>query len=91
MRPAAKSPIAAKGVARADFRTFDGLDLALRLATEGKANWVTLSAKGTGKAAPESAAIEKRVKGWVYRIPAYTAGLLKASAASLVLPAQPKS
>jgi hypothetical protein len=80
--PAARHPIPAHGVVTAHYQTFDGLVVDLRLIARGKTAWVAISAAGSGKAAAEARAIERRVGPWVYAIPSAKADLLQAPFAS---------
>ena len=77
--PAARDPISAHGAIAANYRTFDGLTVALRLVERGKTAWVAIGATGSGKAAAEARAIERRVEPWIYAIPSDKAELIKAA------------
>jgi hypothetical protein len=76
--PAARDPIPEKGVMTAHYRTFDGLAVDLRMVERGNTAWIAVKAAGSGKAAAEAQAIERRVGPWIYAIPSYKADLLRA-------------
>jgi hypothetical protein len=76
--PAAQNPIPDHGVVTALYRTFDGLAVDLRLIERGKTAWIAVSATGSGEAAAEAQAIERRVGPWIYAIPSAKADLLRA-------------
>jgi hypothetical protein len=84
--PAAKLPMPGSGVTTAAYTTFDGLTITLRLAEEGKTEWIAVAATGTGKAAAEAKAIEARVSGWRYAIPSDKAAMIKTKLADLIEP-----
>jgi hypothetical protein len=76
--PAGQDPIPEKGVVAAHYRTFYGLAVDLRIIERGKTAWIAVNATGSGKAAAEAQAIERRVGRWIYAIPSYKADLLRA-------------
>ena len=86
VKPSAELPPPQSGVATAAFATFDGLTLEIRLFAHGKADWVAVTASGSGAAAPEAAALNKKLGRWVYAIPADRAKLLRTRLADLVEP-----
>lgn len=63
--------------AAAEFVTFDGLAITLRLIEDGGADWVAVRAAGSGPSEAESHAINDRVARWVYAIPADRAKRLR--------------
>ena len=86
VKPAAELPVPDKDVVTASFATFDGLTVDLRLMERDKADWVAISATGSGLAEAEAKKIEGKVSHWTYAIPAYKANLLKTKLADLVEP-----
>lgn len=84
VKPAAEHPVSDKDVVSASFTTFDGLNIDLRLREHDKAEWIAISAAGSGAAEPEAKKIEDKVARWTYEIPAYKANLLKTKLADLV-------
>jgi hypothetical protein len=88
VEPAIRDPIPEHGVIVANYRTFDGLTVALRMVERGKTDWVAIGATGSGKAAAEARAIARRVGPWIYAIPSYKADLIKAALARLAPPAK---
>jgi hypothetical protein len=88
VKPAAELPVPDKDVATASFTTFDGLTVDLRLVERDKANWVAISAAGSGAAEAEAKKLDDRVARWSYEIPAYKANLLKTKLADLIEPAK---
>jgi hypothetical protein len=88
VEPAARDPIPAHGAIVANYRTLDGLAVALRLIERGKTSWVAIGATGSGKAAAEARTITHRVEPWIYAIPSDKADLIKAALARLAPPAK---
>lgn len=66
-----------KTAAIAEFVTFDGLAITLRLIEDAGADWVVLRAAGSGPSEGESHAINEKVARWVYAIPADRAKRLR--------------
>jgi hypothetical protein len=87
--PAAKMPLPQTGVATASYTTFDGLTIDLRLIERGKADWIAVTATGSGKTAAEAKQIAARVSGWSYAIPSYKAAMVKTKLADLIEPKKP--
>jgi hypothetical protein len=68
VRPAAQ--ITAPAGVTDEFVTFDGLVVKLALAKQDGADWLQVTAAGTGDAAVKDAAeITKRTQGWAYKLP----------------------
>lgn len=88
VRPLASIELPVNEIARAEFATFDGLTIGLRLFPHDGADWVAVAASGTGAAAAESSGINERVARWVYEIPAARAKLLRTRLADLTEPAR---
>lgn len=86
VKPAAELRPPASGVETADFTTSDGLTITLRLLTSGKADWVAISASGSGGAEKEAAAINATRARWFYAIPHERAKLLRTKLGDLVEP-----
>ncbi len=70
----------------AEFLTFDGLFVEVRIIKRDGAHWIRLEA--TGEAAEE---ITKRTKGWIYKVSDYTASTLTKRLADLIEDVKPKS
>jgi hypothetical protein len=88
VRPAAQ--ITAPATATAEFTTFDGLVIGFAFANQDGAEWVQVTATGTGDAAGKDAAdIAKRTKGWAYKLPDARAKTLETTLADLVQPTAP--
>jgi hypothetical protein len=88
VKPAGELPVPDKNVVTASFTTFDGLTVDLRLMERDKADWIAISAAGSGPAEANAKKIEDRVSHWTYAIPAYKANLLKTKLADLIEPAK---
>lgn len=88
VKPAAELAIPESGIPTAEFTTFDGLTIRLRLIEQGGADWVTVAASGSGAAEADSKAINDKVARWVYAIPASRAKLLRTRLGDLVEPAK---
>jgi hypothetical protein len=88
VKPAAELPVPDKDVASASFRTFDGLTVDLRLVERDKANWVAISAAGSGAAEAEAKKLDDRMARWAYEIPTSKANLLKTKLVDLIEPAK---
>jgi hypothetical protein len=88
VKPAGELPVPDKDVATASFTTFDGLTVDLRLMERDKADWIAISAAGSGPAEANAKKIEGKVSHWTYAIPAYKANLLKTKLADLIEPAK---
>jgi len=88
VKPAGELPVPDKNVVTASFTTFDGLTVDLRLMERDKADWIAISAAGSGPAEANAKKIEGKVSLWTYAIPAYKANLLKTKLADLIEPAK---
>jgi Domain of unknown function (DUF4340) len=88
VKPATELPVPDKDVATASFMTFDGLTVDLRLIERDKANWVAISATGSGAAEAEAKKLDDKLARWTYEIPAYKANLLRTKLADLIEPAK---
>lgn len=88
VKPAGELPVPDKDVVTASFTTFDGLTVDLRLMERDKADWIAISAAGSGPAEANAKKIEDKVSHWTYAIPAYKANLLKTKLADLIEPAK---
>jgi hypothetical protein len=88
VKPAGELPVPDKNVVTASFTTFDGLTVDLRLMERDKADWIAISALGSGPAEANAKKIEGKVSLWTYAIPAYKANLLKTKLADLIEPAK---
>ena len=88
VKPEADLTIPESGAATAEYATFDGLTIRLRLLTHGSADWVAIAASGSGAAESDAKAINDRVARWSYAIPAARAKLLRTRLADLVEPAK---
>ena len=88
VKPAAELPVPEKDVVSASFTTFDGLTVDARLLERDKADWIAISATGSGAAEPEAKKLDDKVARWTYEIPAYKANLLKTKLADLIEPAK---
>jgi hypothetical protein len=88
VKPAGELPVPEKDVVTASFTTFDGLTVDLRLMERDKADWIAISAAGSGPAEANAKKIEDKVSHWTYAIPAYKANLLKTKLADLIEPAK---
>jgi Domain of unknown function (DUF4340) len=88
VQPAAKLPIPGKGVTSASYTTFDGLTVDLKLFQHDNKDWITVTAAGPGKAAPEAKKISDRASRWSYAIPAYKAKMIETKLADLLEPAK---
>jgi hypothetical protein len=88
VQPLALIGVPDSGLARAEFATFDGLAIDLRLFAHGGADWVAVAASGTGEAEAESKAINEKLARWVYAIPAARAKLLRTRLDDLTEPAK---
>jgi hypothetical protein len=88
VKPAGELPVPDKNVVTASFTTFDGLTVDLRLMERDKADWIAISAAGSGPAEANAKKIEDKVSHWTYAIPAYKANLLKTKLADLIEPAK---
>ena len=86
VKPSAELPVPQSGVASASFTTFDGLTVNVRLFAHGKADWIALSASGSGAAGVYATALNTRLAPWIYAIPADRAKLLRTRLADLIAP-----
>ncbi|HXY95927.1 MAG TPA: DUF4340 domain-containing protein [Steroidobacteraceae bacterium] len=82
----AAAPADAK-VARAVFRTFDGLELELGGRKDGTRSLITLAARSTAKdAEAEAQALNTRLAGWEFEIPDYKYGAIFRTLEDLLQP-----
>lgn len=88
VKPAAELSVPDKDVVSASFTTFDGLTVDLRLVERDKADWIAISAAGSGAAEAEAKKLDDKLARWTYEIPAYKANLLKTKLADLIEPAK---
>jgi hypothetical protein len=88
VRPRGDLPIPDKEVTNASFTTFDGLAVNVRMFEHNKANWVAISASGSGAPESEAKKTDEKVSPWIYAIPGYKANLLKTKLADLLEPAK---
>lgn len=88
VRPRDQLPVPDKKVTTASFTTFAGLTVDVRLLEQDKANWIAVSATGSGAAEAEAKKLDDKLSHWTYAIPAYKANLLKTKLADLIEPAQ---
>ena len=88
VKPRAELPVPDKDVATASLTTFDGMTVDVRLLEQDHANWVAISAAGSGTAEAEAKKIDEKVSRWAYEIPAYKASLIKTKLADLLEPAK---
>jgi hypothetical protein len=86
VKPAAELHPPPSGVAAAEFATSNGLTVTLRLFTSGKADWVAISAAGSGGAEKEAALLNAKLAHWVYAIPGERAKVLRTKLGDLVAP-----
>lgn len=86
VKPATELRPPPDGVATAEFTTSDGLAVTLRLFTSGKADWIAISAAGSGGAEKQAAALNAKLTRWVYAIPGERAKLLRTKLGDLVEP-----
>jgi hypothetical protein len=75
-----------KPYAVAHAETVDGLAVDLALAKDKGQTWLTVAAKGTGKAAKEADAINARTSGWAYQVAEDKAASLSTKLADLLVP-----
>jgi Domain of unknown function (DUF4340) len=99
--PATALPFPAKETSRAVFTTFDGLTVTVSLiehdkvtkdqdgkTTVTKKYWVKLLAAGTGKAATEADALNRKVAAWAYAVPDFKAADFRTKLSDLLEPAK---
>jgi len=77
VKPLALVELPENGLARAQFATFDGLTIDLRLLRQEGTDWIAVTASGTGAAEAESNAINEKLSRWIYAIPAARSKLLR--------------
>jgi hypothetical protein len=88
VKPRGEMAVPDKDITNASFTTFDGLTVDVRMFEQDKANWVAISASGSGNAEAEAKKIDEKISAWTYAIPAYKANLLKTKLADLLEPAK---
>jgi hypothetical protein len=88
VKPLASIELPASRLARAEFTSFDGLAIDLRLFAHQGADWVAVAASGSGAAETESKAINEKLARWTYAIPADRAKLLRTKLDDLTEPAK---
>ncbi len=76
------------GVSRAQFTFFNGLVVSIEIVDLDKTSWARFTATGSGEFSAPARALNARVAGWVYALPAFKANLLKARLADLLAPAK---
>lgn len=88
VKPRDQLPVPDKAVTTASFTTFDGLTVDVRLFEQDKADWIAVSATGSGAAVGEAKKLDQKLSHWTYAIPTYKAKLLKTKLADLIEPAE---
>jgi hypothetical protein len=88
VKPLVSMELPADGLVRAEFTTFDGLAIELRLLAQDGVDWVAIGATGTAEASAESNAINEKLARWVYAIPSAQAKLLRTRLDILTEPAK---
>jgi Domain of unknown function (DUF4340) len=88
VKPLAAIELPENEIARAEFATFDGIAIRMRLFRHDGADWVAVAASGTGAVAAESSAINGKVARWAYEIPAARAKLLRTRLDDVTEPAK---
>ncbi len=97
VKPAAAVPFPDKGTNQAAFTTLDGLSVTVTLLEQDepgakpedkpkKKYWAKLAAAGTGAAAKEADALNKKLGAWVYAIPEFKATSLSTKLSDLTEP-----
>jgi hypothetical protein len=86
VKPAAEMPVPDKDLVTAEYTTFDGLTVNVRLFERDKASWIAVSATGSGPAEAEAKQIDDKLSHWIYAIPSYKANMLKTKLADLLEP-----
>ncbi len=90
VKPASVLAVPNRGVINAEFVTFHGLTVHLRVFRHDQADWASIEAAGTGTAAAESDKLNDKLRRWVYAIPGYKAQILQTTLGDLIAP-PPKS
>jgi hypothetical protein len=88
VKPLALVELPENGLARAEFATFDGLAIDLRLFAHEGADWIAVAASGSGAAEAESNAINEKLARWIYAIPAARSKQLRTRLDDLTEPAK---
>jgi Domain of unknown function (DUF4340) len=88
VKPAGEIPVPDKDVVLASFTTFEGLTVEVRLLEHDKADWIAISATGSGAAEVGAKKLDDKISRWTYEIPADKANLLKTKLADLIEPAK---
>jgi hypothetical protein len=88
VKPAAEMPLPDKDLVSAGYTSFDGLTVTVKLFERDNANWIAISATGSGAAEAEAKQIDDKVSHWVYAISTYKANMLKTKLADLLEPAK---
>lgn len=86
LQPARDIDLAGGGAGHAQYSSFDGLTVTIDLVERNDGTWARFSAAGTGSAEKTAADLNARWSGWIYKLPAYQAGLLKTNLAQLLEP-----
>jgi hypothetical protein len=97
VKKAVDMPFPDKGVSQAVYVTFDGLTVTVAMMEQDdptkkaddkdkKKYWIRIEAAGTGDAAKEADALNKRVGGWVYAVPDFKANTFKTKLTDLIEP-----
>jgi hypothetical protein len=94
--PAMSVPFPDKGISQAVYTTFDGVTVTVSMIERdeiGKDNdkpkkkyWVKILATGTGKAAKEASALNKRLVPWAFAVPEFKATTFKTRIGDLLEP-----
>ena len=85
VRAAADQPFPSDGIARAEWKTFDGLDVIGETVEKDGTNWLRLKASGTGDAAVKEAdALNAKLAPWAYGVYPYKTNAMKTKLADLV-------
>jgi hypothetical protein len=96
--PAMTVPFPDKGISQAVYTTFDGLSLTVSMIERDeiakdngkdvtkKKYWVKILAIGTGKAAPEASALNRRLLPWAFAVPEFKATNFKTRIGDLLEP-----
>jgi hypothetical protein len=88
VKAAGEAAFPKEGLSTATYSTFDGLAVKVELAKLGDADWIRLSATGSGddKVKAEADTLNKRWSPWVYGIAPYKAGALRTKIDDLLEP-----
>ncbi len=84
VRPASELPLPEKDVSHAEFTTFDGLVVKIRLFDQDGKNWARLEASGSGDSEKQAAALNAKLSPWVFAIQEYKAKSLRTKLADVI-------